>query len=58
MKYLPMLLGLLFIGLKLTNNIDWSWVWVTSPFWIVFTLTLLYYGGIIAAAVHKVSGKK
>ena len=26
-------LGLLFIGLKLTNYIDWSWWWVTLPFW-------------------------
>jgi len=29
------LLTVLFIGLKLTNNIDWSWFWVLSP--------LLYY---------------
>ncbi len=28
------LLLLLFIGLKLTGHIDWSWVWVLSPFWI------------------------
>ena len=28
------LLVLLFIGLKLTGHIDWSWVWVLSPFWI------------------------
>ena len=25
---------LLFIGLKLANIIDWSWWWVTAPFWI------------------------
>jgi len=23
-----------FVVLKLTGNIDWSWWWVTSPFWI------------------------
>ena len=28
-------LTLLFIGLKLTNNINWSWIWVLSPEWIV-----------------------
>lgn len=28
-------LTLLFIGLKLTNNIDWSWIWILSPEWIV-----------------------
>ncbi|MFV0484366.1 MAG: hypothetical protein ACK5MG_09785 [Bacteroidales bacterium] len=27
-------LTLLFIGLKSTNVIDWSWVWVLSPLWI------------------------
>ncbi len=25
------LLGILFIGLKLTHFIDWSWWWVLSP---------------------------
>jgi len=29
-----MLLGILFVGLKLTGYIDWSWWWVTLPFWI------------------------
>jgi hypothetical protein len=28
------LLTILFIGLKLTDNIDWSWWWVLSPLWI------------------------
>lgn len=27
-------LGLLFIGLKLAGVIQWSWLWVLSPFWI------------------------
>lgn len=27
------LLGLIFIVLKLTGTIDWSWWWVTSPLW-------------------------
>lgn len=30
------LLGLMFIGLKLTGHIDWSWWWVLSPIWIPF----------------------
>ena len=25
---------LLFLGLKLADVIDWSWVWVTAPLWI------------------------
>jgi len=35
------LLGVLFVGLKLTGYIDWSWWWVTLPFW----------GGLALAAV-------
>lgn len=34
------LLGVLFVTLKLTGYIDWSWWWVTIPFWGVFTLSL------------------
>jgi MFS family permease len=37
------LLGIAFIVLKLTGHIDWSWWWVTAPFWIgiVFTLVVI-----------------
>ena len=42
------ILFLIFLVLKLTNNIDWSWWWVFSPFWIpvvlvavIFLLTVL-----------------
>ena len=31
-------LTVVFIVLKLTGNIDWSWVWVLSPIWILFIL--------------------
>ena len=27
------ILGVLFVGLKLTGHIDWSWWLVTLPFW-------------------------
>lgn len=30
------LLTILFIGLKLTGYIAWSWWWVLSPLWIAF----------------------
>ena len=32
------LLTLLFIGLKLTGQIAWSWWWVLSPIWIPLAL--------------------
>ena len=37
------LLTLLFIGLKLTNTIDWSWWWVLSPIWITVSVLLLVF---------------
>ena len=27
------LLTVLFVGLKLTGHIDWSWVWILAPLW-------------------------
>lgn len=43
------LLGLLFIGLKLTKCIDWSWWWVLSPFWgpLALILVISILAGII-----------
>jgi hypothetical protein len=35
------LLFLLFLGLKLTGHIDWSWWWITSPLWIPLALALI-----------------
>ena len=32
------LLGVAFIILKLCGVIDWSWVWILSPFWIELLL--------------------
>ena len=31
-------LFVVFLVLKLTGNIDWSWWWVTSPLWIPIAL--------------------
>lgn len=45
------LLTILFIGLKLTGFIKWSWLWVLSPFWISFLLVLLITVLIILSAV-------
>ena len=37
-------LFLVFLVLKLTGNIDWSWWWVTSPLWIPLTLGIVVMG--------------
>lgn len=50
-SYFLILLGLLFIGLKLMGQIDWSWWWVLSPLWgglaiaaAGFMLLFVFYG--------------
>ncbi len=35
------LLTLLFIGLKLTGYITWSWLWVLAPLWVPMGIALL-----------------
>jgi hypothetical protein len=42
------LLTTLFIGLKLTGVISWSWLWVLSPIWISISLTLAIVLAILA----------
>ena len=34
-------LTMIFVVLKMTNNIDWSWVYVLSPIWFPFGLILM-----------------
>jgi hypothetical protein len=47
------LLTLLFIALKLTNYIDWSWWWVLSPMWIGFLLIFIIVAAVIGMAIKK-----
>mgnify|MGYP003594509084 CR=1 FL=1 len=35
------ILGVAFIVLKLTGHINWSWWWVTVPFWGGFALAII-----------------
>ena len=37
------LLAVLFIGLKLTGVITWSWLWVLAPLWIPFAIVLVIF---------------
>ncbi len=42
---------IVFLVLKLTGTIDWSWWWVTSPLWIGVSLLLaIALGGLLIAA--------
>ena len=51
------LLTLIFIALKLTNVIDWSWWWVLSPIWISFALILgiLLIGLLVAFIISLIN---
>lgn len=42
----------LFVGLKITNQIDWSWWWVFSPIWIQLVV------GILLAVIITIGEKK
>lgn len=59
---LAVLLTVLFVGLKLTGNIAWSWIWVVSPIWIYILLAIafliVFIGGVagIALVVGAISG--
>lgn len=47
----PGLLTILFIGLKLTDNIDWSWWWVLSPIWIPLVVVLGFFTIVVSIAL-------
>ena len=41
------ILTLLFIGLKLTGFITWSWIWVLAPLWIPISIALVLLSVVI-----------
>jgi hypothetical protein len=46
------LLTVLFVGLKLTDNIDWSWWWVLAPLWMPIIAVL---GLVLVIFAYKAS---
>lgn len=49
-SFVPSLLLVAFIVLKLTGVITWSWWWVLSPLWIPLALSLALFGVAVLAA--------
>ena len=45
------ILFLIFMTLKLTGDIDWSWWWVTAPLWIPLVGFLAFAGIAIVIAI-------
>jgi len=56
---LPGALFIIFLILKLTGNIDWSWWWVTSPLWmpvcLFFVAVFVLIGVILVSLALGVS---
>lgn len=52
-----MVLFIVFLVLKLTGTINWSWWWVTSPLWIPFVAAVVVLGivGLIAVIIEQLS---
>lgn len=48
---LSAVLFIVFLVLKLTGNIDWSWWWVTSPLWIPIALGLALVGVVLLVII-------
>lgn len=47
-------LGIVFVTLKLMHYIDWSWWWVTAPFWgpMAIAIGLLLLFAIIRGIIY------
>lgn len=47
------LLGVVFVVLKLIHIINWSWWWVTAPFWGPIAITIFILIVIALVAIYK-----
>ena len=47
------ILGLIFITLKLTGHIAWSWWWILSPFWVPTFVMVLVVGVVGILGIRK-----
>ena len=52
---LPGLLFIIFTVLKLTNNINWSWWWVTAPIWIPLLFIIIFLFVIFLVSLVMIS---
>jgi hypothetical protein len=53
------LLFLVFLVLKLTGIVAWSWLWVLAPLWIPVVLTVLVVGiGVVFSFRKTVKAEK
>ena len=58
---LSTILTIVFVILKLTGTIDWSWVWVLAPLWIsaaLYLTIIIFVFVIVALAAAIVASAK
>lgn len=56
-------LFIVFLVLKLTSVISWSWWWITAPIWMPIGITLaiytiLFFIGVSITIVEKITDKR
>jgi hypothetical protein len=47
-----------FVTLKLTGNIDWSWWWVTSPLWLPLAILFAIINVLLIAGAIMLWGRR
>jgi hypothetical protein len=50
---LPTTLFLIFLVLKLTDTISWSWWWVAAPLWISSIIALVIFAVVFIIEVSR-----
>lgn len=53
------ILQVVFIVLKITGLVSWSWWWITAPTWIAlgFAAVILAFAGVIAIRAMRTIGR-
>jgi len=49
---------IVFLTLKLTGNIDWSWWWVTSPLWLPVAILFAVISILLIAGTLMLFGRR
>ena len=52
------ILFVVFLTLKLTGNIDWSWWWVTSPLWLPLAILFAIINVLLIAGAIMLWGRR
>ena len=55
---IPTILFVVFLVLKLTGEIDWSWWWVTSPLWLPIAILLVVINVLLVIGAIMLWGRK